>query len=99
MELQNANQESHSDDSARCDLPDEMIIIIFQYVFSNGVFNIGAVRYAWKKIRGVQRIVWNCLSTYTVHICADILKKLEGDFMFTAVITCEWSISRLVRLA
>ena len=103
MELQNASQESNSDDSARtmhlCDLPDEMIVIIFQYVFSIGVFNIGAVRYAWNKSQRVQRIVGNCLSKYTVHICADILKKLEGDLIFTAGITCEWSISRLVRLA
>ena len=103
MELQNANQESNNDDSAPkvhpCDLPDEMIIIIVQYVFSLGVFNIGAVRYAWNKCQRVQRIVGNCLSEYTVHIGADILKKLEGGCMFTAGITCEWSISRLVRLA
>ena len=50
MELQNANQESNNDDSAPkvhlCDLPDEIIIIISHYVFSLGVFNIGAVRYA-----------------------------------------------------
>ena len=52
MELEKDNLGSNNDDSAPmmhlCDLPDEIIIIIFQYMFSLGALNIGAVRYALK---------------------------------------------------
>ena len=50
-DLENDNLGSNNDDSALtmhlCDLPDEIIIIIFQYMFSLGAFNRGAVRYGW----------------------------------------------------
>ena len=95
MELENRNLESNKEDSAPtvsvhlCDLPDEIFIIIFQYMFSLGAFNIGAVRYVWNKSQRVLHIVGDCLSENMIHICANILKKLDGDFMFRPRITCE----------
>ena len=64
MQLENDNMESNKEDLAPtvhlCDLPDEIINIIFQNLFSLAAFKIGAVSYAWNKSKRVQRILTVC---------------------------------------
>ena len=60
-----------------CDLPDEILHLIFEYVASGGGTNIGLMRNSWTDSLRVQCLL-NDVTQPMVHIGEDIMRCLGG---------------------
>ena len=81
-----------------CQLPDEMLHVMFSYVLAAGAFYVGLLRSAWSDSQRVEDIL-DYVSNSIIHVRPNLLTELEGSFNFIKGIRCKWSICKLLRLA
>ena len=78
-----------------CQLPDEMLHVMFSYVLAAGAFYVGLLRSTWSD----RQRVGDILSNSTIHVRPNLLTELEGSFNFIKGIRCKCSICKLLPLA